>query len=169
MRLQIEISTPADNNIKTAFNSALSKESRENLTPNTNIAHTDLLVAHIQQYIPCLKVGRGGSHIWISNQANDRLAIIYLPLAPIAPKPIKDGAKKTGKGLTAQLDIDANHVLITHNATRTTATYDCALATNELCGGPNDEYHELTPDQINWLKSIEYWVDACYRSCPEPK
>lgn len=65
MKLEIEKSTPADNNIKSIFQKVKGY-------PKADI------VRNYQNYLPSLKCGYGGSHIWISNQQNERLAIIYL-------------------------------------------------------------------------------------------
>ena len=42
-------------------------------TNNKNLADQTKLV---KKLLPTLKIGYGGSHIWISNKSNERLAII---------------------------------------------------------------------------------------------
>lgn len=75
---------------------------------------------------------------------------------------IPDNSKKHNATLVATFDQGANHVLITHKRKHSvSATYQCALDTGELDG---DEQHELTTQEIWWLKGINDWVEECYRS-----
>ncbi len=64
--------------------------------------------------------------------------------------------KKSCRTLTAEIDADANHVLVEHKRSGASSTYHCAMDTGELDG--LRAVHELTPDEIAWLKSIEKWV-----------
>ena len=75
---------------------------------------------------------------------------------------ISDNSKQHNATLVATFDKDANHVLITHKRKYSvSATYECARATGELDG---NEQHTLTPLEIQWLNSIQAWVEACYES-----
>lgn len=64
-QLVIEKSGPADNNINVIY------------TKTKGMDKADI-VRNFQNYLPALKCGYGGSHIWISNQQNERLAVIYI-------------------------------------------------------------------------------------------
>ncbi len=74
-QLVIEKNTPANNNIKSVYSSIEPTLSCKGYTFNAN--QRELLVSHFAYYLPKLKVGAGSSHLWISNKANERLAIIY--------------------------------------------------------------------------------------------
>lgn len=73
--LIIEKSTPANNNIKAVYNSIYPTLCCKGYTFNSD--QRERLVKHFSHYLPALKIGAGGSHLWISNKENERLAIIY--------------------------------------------------------------------------------------------
>jgi hypothetical protein len=78
---------------------------------------------------------------------------------------IANNSKKHCATLVATFDKDANHVLITHKRKHSAAsTYECAMATGELDASIGAEFHVLTPEEINWLTSINDWIEECYES-----
>jgi len=78
MKLVIEQSTPADNNIKAAYNSLFPTADCGGFDPKNSNSQRQAMVKKIAGYLPCFKVGSGSSHVWISNPKNERLAVIYL-------------------------------------------------------------------------------------------
>ena len=78
IRLKIEKNTAADNNIRSVFKSMIKYVLWAGYDPKNNPEQRQVLVNKLQQYLLSLKVGSGSSHIWISNQNNERLAVIYL-------------------------------------------------------------------------------------------
>lgn len=66
-RMIIEKSTPADNNIKSVYETC-------------PIMTRQNLAARFNHYFKTLKSGYGANHVWVSNLDNERLAIIYFDL-----------------------------------------------------------------------------------------
>lgn len=73
--LVIEKNTAASNNIKSVYNSILPTLNCNGYKFNAD--QRQLLVKYFVRYLPALKIGAGGSHLWISNKENERLAVIY--------------------------------------------------------------------------------------------
>ena len=66
--IQLEVNSPFDHLITKQISEAMN-------TANNKQEAVNLLAYNFSQ----CKVGAGGNHIWISNQKNEREAIIYLP------------------------------------------------------------------------------------------
>jgi len=75
MTLQIEKNSNQDKMIQSLFTYICMSE---NFTGYNFDNSKKSFVEYIDYHLPKgIKVGCGGSHIWISNQQNERLAIIY--------------------------------------------------------------------------------------------
>lgn len=75
MRLEIETNSEADNSIQTAFNYLIRSQQGEAVITNANKSY---LLSVLTTNLPSLKCGSIGSHLWIANKQNKRLATIYL-------------------------------------------------------------------------------------------
>lgn len=75
VNIVIEKQTEMDKKIMRVYNNAYPTLTTNGYTFNPD--ERRILVNHFSYHLPTLKVGTGGSHLWISNQLNERLAIIY--------------------------------------------------------------------------------------------
>lgn len=78
LALQIEKKTKHSKAITTVFNNIIPTVSTQGFDSKPELTKLEILTDYFKYQLRELKVGRGGAHIWISGQDNERIAIITL-------------------------------------------------------------------------------------------